>query len=205
MKDYFRMKRKHIEIAEKIPRKHYLFIFSFLGCGKKSPRSTTSRFFGVLRSRIDRLSPPQTRKIGLLPAPVTTVEIDRIIIDENLMWERGWGCPRLFDPQKKCVTQVSVLDQTQMQFVLTFSFIIDVRLARRGQEASEQERGGRGEAAGFWRQKCHLSSTGYNLLTREHMSPSTSITQPLVKPDVWTYSTTYIVQNTPWNLYEDTM
>ena len=42
-----------------------------------------------------------------------------------------------------------MLDQTQMQFVLTFSFIIDVRLARRGQEASEQERGGRGEAAGF--------------------------------------------------------
>ena len=60
---------------------------------------------------------------------------------------------------RRSVTQVSVLGQTQTQFVSMFSYIIDVRLARKGQVRRVRKKGG-GEADVFLSQKRHLALTG---------------------------------------------
>ena len=75
MKDNFKMKRKKIEIARKIPRKH--FFFSCLGWVEVTTKHHLANFWCPTISH--HLSPPQKRKIEFLPAPRTAV------IGENRM------------------------------------------------------------------------------------------------------------------------
>ena len=88
-----------------------------------------------------------------------------------------------------CDTGVCAWRNSDAQLVSTFSWIIDVRLARRGKRRVGKK--GEGRQRCFWSQKYHLASTGYNsILARKgyiHTSPSPLIAQHPVKPYVWTY------------------
>ena len=67
---------------------------------------------------------------------------------------------------RRSVTQVSELSQTQTRFVLMFSYIIDVRLARKGQVRRVRKKGGGGSRCFLKPEVYNLASTGYNLLAR---------------------------------------